>query len=77
VIISLAKFMDINCSSQHKISMAKLFFQIYRYGYIDNKNSQDLQNILLQESVTQEEKIYVDRILYAVRQGWVRIVKNF
>ncbi|HIK12968.1 MAG TPA: hypothetical protein IGS52_22365 [Oscillatoriaceae cyanobacterium M33_DOE_052] len=57
--------------------MAKLFFQIYRYGYIDNKNSQDLQNILLQESVTQEEKIYVDRILYAVRQGWVRIVKNF
>ncbi len=69
--------MSPNCIFQHKTSMDQLFFQIYRHGYIDKKKSQYLRNILLQESVSEEEKIYVDRILYAVRQGWVRIDKNF
>ncbi|WP_199248397.1 hypothetical protein [[Phormidium] sp. ETS-05] len=57
--------------------MAKIFCQIYRYGYIDNKKRQHLQSLLLKESLSEEEKILLDRILYAVRQGWVTITKNF
>lgn len=58
-------------------NMLKLFSQIYRSGYINSKNRQQLQHFLLQESLSEEEKKYLDRIFYAVRQGWVKNMKNF
>lgn len=77
--IIFAKFMSLNCYSHSKVSMgmAKLFFHIYRSGYIDVTNRQHLQHILLQEYVSEEEKLYLDRILYAVRKGWVKVLKIF
>lgn len=56
-----------------QLTMAELFFQVYRYGSLNSNHRQQLRSILLKESISEEEQTAIDRLLYAVRRGWLKI----
>ncbi|MBD2311577.1 hypothetical protein H6G20_07885 [Desertifilum sp. FACHB-1129] len=55
-------------------TVAELVFQVCRTGTIDYHHRQLLQSFLLQEHLTEEDHTAIDRLLYAVRRGWLQIV---
>lgn len=56
-----------------QLNIAELFFQVYRYGSLNRDHRQQLKFILLKESISEEEQTAIDRLLYAVRRGWLKI----
>ncbi|WP_234488928.1 hypothetical protein [Oxynema sp. CENA135] len=55
--------------------IAELFFQVYRYGQITKEQRQFLKMFLLQETLPYEERTAIDRMIYAVRRGWLKIAE--
>lgn len=55
-------------------SIAELFAQVSNSGRITLADRYGLMAILLQDCVSQEEINAIDRVLYGIRRGWVKIV---
>ena len=56
-------------------TLAEVFFQIYQQGKIESDHRQHLRETLLKESVSDEEQTAMNRLLYAVRRGWLEIAE--
>ena len=54
-------------------TLAEVFFQVYQQGKIDRDHRQQLRATLLKESVSEEEQTAINRLLYAVRRGWLKV----
>jgi len=53
-------------------TLAEVFFQIYQQGRLALDHRQYLRETLLKESVSEEEQTAINRLLYAVRRGWLK-----
>lgn len=63
-------------STQFKMcygSIDELFAQIWQSGYVNSHAKRVLQTMLLEQSYTQDEQATIDRLLYAVRRGWLKV----
>lgn len=56
-------------------TLAEVFFQVYQQGRIDRDHRQHLRETLLKESISEEEQTAIDRLLYAVRRGWLKVAE--
>lgn len=56
-------------------TLAEVFFQVYQQGRIDREHRQHLRSTLLKESVSEEEQTAINRLLYAVRRGWLEVAE--
>ncbi|AFY80014.1 hypothetical protein [Oscillatoria acuminata] len=54
-------------------NFSELFFQIYWSGRLTLEHRNYLKTTLLQESLTEEEQRAIDRLIYAVRRGWLKL----
>ena len=57
------------------VTLAEVFFQVYQQGRIDKDHRQYLKATLLKESVSEEEQTAINRLLYAVRRGWLEVAE--
>lgn len=53
--------------------MAELVFQACHTGVLTPENRKQLQSVLLQPFVSEEERSAIDRLLYAIRRGWLSL----
>lgn len=56
-----------------QFTVSELFFQVYRSGRLTTNQRQHLRSSLLQESLSEEEQTAIDRLIYAVRRGWLKM----
>ncbi len=54
-------------------TMAEVYFRVYQQGKIDRYHRQQLRATLLKESVSEQEQTAINRMLYAVRRGWLKV----
>lgn len=54
-------------------NIAELVFQVCHTGELTSDNRKQLQSVLLQHSISEEERSAIDRLIYATRRGWLRI----
>jgi hypothetical protein len=54
--------------------LSKLFSKIWRQGGLTVSDRQGLMLTLLKSSLCEEELSIIDRILHAVRRGWLQII---
>jgi protein-arginine kinase len=62
-------------SFNSELTLAEVFFQVYQQGRIDRNHRQHLRATLLKEQVSQEEQTAINRLLYAVRRGWLQVAE--
>ncbi|MBP0001344.1 MAG: hypothetical protein J7641_20530 [Cyanobacteria bacterium SID2] len=54
-------------------SIDDLFSQIWQSGCVNVQAQHVLKTMLLEQSYTQDEQATIDRLLYAVRRGWIKV----
>jgi hypothetical protein len=57
-----------------EFSIADLFFQAYRSERLTLTHRQHLKTAILESNLSQEDQTAVDRLLHAVRRGWLQVV---
>ncbi len=62
-------------SFNSELTLAEVFFQIYQQGKIDRNHRQHLKATLLNEHISEEEQTAINRLLYAVRRGWLQVAE--
>jgi hypothetical protein len=55
-------------------AVAEVFGEACNYGYLTFNQRLALQNVLLNFSVSEEDQESIDRLLHAVRRGWLKII---
>lgn len=58
-------------------AIAELFTQVFQEGKITLRASYSLIAVLMSPSLTQAEKDLINRLLYAVRRGRLKVVDEF
>jgi hypothetical protein len=53
--------------------ISELFFQIWCSGRITQDNRFGLKYALLKDTLGEEDKAAIDRLLHAVRRGWLTL----
>ncbi len=56
-----------------KAMISELVFQAYRSGILTQENKKQLRNLFLQQILTQEDITAINRLIHAIRRGWLRI----
>ena len=56
------------------VPVAELFGEAWNYGYLTLNQRLALQNLLLNLSVNSEDRDAIDRLLHAVKRGWLKII---
>ncbi len=56
------------------LPVAELFGEAWNYGYLTLNQRLTLQNLLLNLSLSEEERDAIDRLLHAVRRGWLKVI---
>lgn len=57
----------------YKQTISEIFYQIWQTGHITPRHRWGLMSALMQDSLTQDERDAIDRLLHAVRRGWLRL----
>ena len=57
-----------------QFTIAELVFQVYHSGLLTLTHRQQLKTAILEEALTEEEQTAINRLLHAVRRGWLKIV---
>jgi len=56
-----------------QFTIAELVFQVYHSGLLTPTNRQQLKTALLNDCLTEEDQTAINRLLHAVRRGWLKI----
>jgi hypothetical protein len=56
-----------------QFNLSELFFQIYCSRKLTREHRQYLRTTLLRESLSEEEQRAINRLVYAVRRGWLTL----
>lgn len=59
-------------TSQNPI--ADLFSTVWSSGCVTRRDRLQLMTTILQGQIGEEERAAIDRLLYAVRRGWLRLI---
>jgi len=57
-------------------ALSFLYSQATKSRYLTLDDRQLIQSVLLQECVHEEESRIINRILYSVRRGWIKLVEE-
>lgn len=57
-----------------QFTIAELVFQVYHSGLLTPTHRQQLKTALLNDCLTEEDQIAINRLLHAVRRGWLKVV---
>ena len=55
------------------MNLTELFSQVYAVGHITYSDRQFLRYALLEGVLTEEDRNLIDRLVYAVRRGWLQM----
>lgn len=59
--------------NNRSVSLPDVYFQVWESGTMSLSARTILQASLLEEQLKEADRALIDRLLYAVRQGWVSI----
>ncbi len=57
----------------YKLTISEIFCKIWRSGKITYLERWGLMSALLKDSLTEDEMDAINRLLHAVRRGWLRV----
>jgi hypothetical protein len=57
-----------------EIIITELVFQVYRSGILTQEQRKQLKNLFLYHNLSEEDTTAINRLLHAIRRGWLRIV---
>ncbi|RAQ40151.1 hypothetical protein B9S53_17435 [Arthrospira sp. O9.13F] len=55
-------------------SLEEMFGQVMFSSVVTTEDRQQLKATLLKETITEDEQAIINRLLYNVRRGWVRLI---
>jgi hypothetical protein len=55
-------------------TLTELCFQVWETGYLQKNHRQTLKSALLAEHLSPQDQRLINRLLYAVRRGWLSVV---
>ena len=55
-------------------SLEEMFGQVMFSSVVTTEDRQKLKAILLKETITEDEQAIINRLLYNVRRGWVKLI---
>ena len=58
-----------------QFTIAELVFQVYHSGLLTGTNRQQLRTALLNDCLSEEDQTAINRLLHAVRRGWLKVVE--
>lgn len=56
------------------LTVTDIFSHIYSVGLITPRDRQFLKDALLGQTLSDEEITMIDRLVYAVRRGWLKMI---
>lgn len=57
-----------------QFTIAELVFQVYHSGLLTLTHRQQLKTAILEQTLSEEDQTAINRLLHAVRRGWLKIV---
>lgn len=63
-----AYIMDSHCP------IAELFYQVCQAGHLTRSDRQQIMSAFLSDALTDEEKAAINRLVHAVRRGWLKVL---
>ena len=57
-------------------ALSYLYAQVTKTCYLTEDDRKLINSVLLQENLQEEEYRIINRILYSVRRGWIKLVKE-
>jgi hypothetical protein len=54
--------------------IAELFYQVCRAGHLTRGDRQRIMSAFLSGALTDEEKSAINRLIHAVRRGWLKVL---
>ncbi|MFM9268444.1 hypothetical protein [Tychonema sp. BBK16] len=57
-----------------QFTIAELVFQVYHSGLLTQTHRKQLREVLLNDCLTEEDQTAINRLLHAVRRGWLKVV---
>ncbi len=57
-----------------QFTIAELVFQVYHSGLLTRTHRQQIRRALLNDGLTEEDQTAINRLLHAVRRGWLKVV---
>ncbi len=57
-----------------EVIITELVFQVYRSGILTHEQRKQLKNLFLYHNLSEEDTTAINRLLHAIRRGWLRIV---
>jgi hypothetical protein len=57
-----------------QFTIAELVFQVYHSGLLTLNHRQQLKTAILESALTEEDQTAINRLLHAVRRGWLKVV---
>ncbi|MGC9524582.1 MAG: hypothetical protein ACP5D7_03495 [Limnospira sp.] len=65
-----------NFMNNTHVSLEELFGQVMFSNVVTPRDRQQLKAALLRETLSEDEQAIINRLLYNVRRGWVRLVEE-
>ena len=57
----------------YRQSISEIFYQIWQTKQITSRHRWGLMSALMTDSLTEDERDAIDRLLHGVRRGWLQI----
>jgi len=57
-----------------QFTIAELVFQVYHSGLLTLTHRQQLKTAILEQTLSEEDETAINRLLHAVRRGWLKVV---
>ncbi|MDY6805574.1 MAG: hypothetical protein SXA11_17430 [Cyanobacteriota bacterium] len=54
--------------------IAELFYQVCQAGHLTHYDRQRIMSAFLSDALTDEEKAAINRLVHAVRRGWLKVL---
>lgn len=61
--------------NSHTLNLTELFSQVYAVGRVTHSDRQILRYALLEGALSEEDRNLIDRLVYAVRRGWLKMTE--
>ena len=64
----------INQSFLPEMVITELVFQVYRSGILTKDQRKQLKDLFLYHNLTEEDTTAINRLIHAIRRGWLKMV---
>ena len=57
-----------------EVIITELVFQVYRSGILTQVQRKQIKNLFLYHNLSEEDTTAINRLLHAIRRGWLKVV---